>query len=252
MSGLLNETTNDEADDEVQETGLNDSSTTPAEENSEATEGEFNAAEWEAQLGYEEGAFKDCKSVEDVLKVAAESADKTILAGLTAPAAEAEPTPFPTIDTSKPETPPVTAPAATGNAEIDALKQRLGLMEAEIKQAKEISQKAILAEQERRLLKEVDSWASPKYGVGKNRNSNQYRAFQAFVGEMRTYIAGRAAMGQDIPDIEVVARRVRAFHEGVLPKTPKGKTVPLGTPGTSKADKGDKGPKNIYDVIKGL
>lgn len=257
----MSDETKDDVKEEVNdETGLNASQANESQSDDSATtetdSGDFNPAEWEAQFGLEEGSLKDCKSVEEVLQAVAEAADKTILAGLTAPTNEANPSDFPKTEPEKPATPAQsgTQTQSSGNAEIDALKQQLGLIQQEIRQSREVAEKAILAESERRLNKEIDSWASAKYGVGKNRNSKQYRAYQALVNEMRTYVAGRAALGQSIPDVEIIARQVRAFHDDTFKPTALklNKQAPLGTPGTSKEHKGDKGPKNIYEVIQQL
>lgn len=258
MSKALKE--NEEA---TTETGLSesqvtesqtDTNETPTEDASEAAE--FDAAEWETQYGFEPGALADCKSAEEAIATIAEAADKTILAGLTSkPAAEADGSPF---TQTKPDGKDEPGSGKTGNAEIDALKAELNLIKSEIGQSKAAAEQAQLQQLEQRLDREIDKWASPKYGTGKNRNSKQYRQYQGFRDEMRSYVAGKIAMGKAVSndDLEAIARQVRVFHDDTYKPTAQKlaeNQQPLGKPGTSTDMRpGDKQPKNIYEVIQNL
>lgn len=251
MSEILNDAAEQTTETGLNESQANENQTADDAQNESATTEEFSAAEWETQFGLDAGSLKDCTSVEDVLKAVAETADKTILAGLTAaPAAEADASPF-----SGQQPAPKNDPTSgkTGNAELDALKQELGLLREEIIQSKKSAETAQLSTLSTRLDKEIDGWASPKYGVGTNRNSKQYREYKALREEMRTYVAGQIAMGRAVStdELETIARRVRVFHDDTYkPTKPTSKQTPLGTPGTTKDARASvPEARNIHDLV---
>lgn len=232
------ETTTDETTEQTSSSGT---------ETAGDNDGEFNPAEYEASFGLPAGSLKDVTDADSALKVIREHTDKLLIAGLSAggaadlPTAEEKPAPKPKADDKK--------PVASGNAEIDALRAELAEVKGTIANQTKAQQQSQLQELDRRILTEIDSWKSPKYGVGTTRNYKQVKATRALREILLTHVAGYQATGQPIPLVETALRQVRVHDDEDYKPVVKKKDGALGTPGRSGKSGGDTTPANIHQAL---
>lgn len=232
--------------------------TSPSTAGEATSSDSFDAASIEEAFGLPAGALKDVKDSDSALSAVREYTDKVTAAGLglespfAAPAAPAAP-----AAVAAPAKQPGQPAAKAGEVETPTYltKADIDKMFADREQEQQTKQSnAMLAELQRRLDAEVDIWASPKYGVGKQRTVKQIRAKKDLDDLILTHIAGASAMGDSLPVAEVLARRVRLLDdETYKPGVAGAAAVPLGTPGASKAaaSEAKEGPRNIHEAVLG-
>jgi len=194
----------------------------------------FDPTPFEQEFGLGAGSLKDAKSVDDVLaKIAANPFDDL----------------FDESDADNPSEPP--APN-----EVEALKQQLAELQQQnqsLQQHLESHLAAQKAEVARRLDAAIDGFASPKYGVGKNRTLKQVQAAAALREKVERFALGLAHAGEEIPPIEVLAARVRQFDDDTFKPTAKPvDRTPLGTPGTQRGGSQVNGeqPRSIHHALQ--
>lgn len=216
----------------------------------------FDAAPIEEAFGLPAGTLKDVKDNDSALSAVDEYINKVTVAGiglpspleqakLAAPVAAAPATPQP----GQPAAKPVEGqPQYMTRADLDAYY-------AEKETAQQTAQfNAFMGELDRRLDAEIDSWASPQYGVGKQRNVKQIKAHAEVKDMIKTHIAGAVATGQVLPQAEILARRIRRLEDTTYtPGKPVQAAAPLGTPGAAKAvtTENKDGPRNIHEAVLG-
>jgi len=238
--------------EELETAEVENGSTDSVPDNESETTEEFDASIFEVEFGLPEGSLKDAKSADDVMAIVRESVDKTLIAGLGQPA----PTQQPAAPAGFQSAADVIAKGGKKDGEGAAklapeIQAQFEAMQKRIDELEGASQRAVAQDLERRLQKEIDSWKSDKYGSGKTRNFKQARAKKELEELIITHALGFRATGQAIPDVEVLARQVRAFDDDTYkPTAKKPAQTPLGTPGTGKADKGGaKEPRNIHEAL---
>lgn len=225
---------------------------------------EFDAAELEHAFGLPQGSLKDATDAESALSIIKEHTDKTLIAGLgfagAAADAPADPTPAPAKGAAKGAAPAASKAAEAGQAaaseSIEELRERIAKLEGALTATAQASKAQQLAELDRRMQTEIDSWKSPKYGTGKARNYAQTRAMKNLRELVATQVAGLQATNQPLPVIEKVLQQVRVFDDAEsladLAKQLKGKKPAdaVGAPGkTGKSGKPDGAPKNIHEAF---
>lgn len=209
----------------------------------------FDAASIEEAFGLPAGTLKDVKDNDSALSAVREYTDKLTVAGIGVESPLGKPAEAPAAkQAGQPAAPPAEGdkPQYLTKADIDKLF-------ADRDKAQQTQQTgAMLTELDRRLEAEINSWASPKYGVGKQRTFKQVKAFNDLKDMIVTHIAGAATTGQQLPIGEVLARRVRLLDDETYKPTVAGAAaVPLGTPGAAKAvtDANKDGPRNIHEAV---
>lgn len=147
-----------------------------------------------------------------------------------------------------------TAPAATN--EVEALRTQLAERDSELQSLRGQLEAQFAAQQqqlESRLATAIDRFASPKYGVGRNRTLAQTQQAQAFRGKVLAYADTLARMGEPLPTIEVLAEQVRRIDDNTFkPDAAKpAPPAPLGTPGTNRDARygGADQPRNIHEAV---
>lgn len=229
--------------------------TSPSTAGEATSSDSFDAASIEEAFGLPAGALKDVKDTDSALSAVREYTDKVTAAGLGLESPFAAPA-APAVVTAPAKQPgqPAVAPAE-GEKPTFLTKADIDKMFADRDHEQQTKQSnAMLAELQRRLDAEVDIWASPKYGVGKQRTVKQIRAKKDLDDLILTHIAGASAMGDSLPVAEVLARRVRLLDdETYKPGVAGAAAVPLGTPGASKvaASEAKEGPRNIHEAVLG-
>lgn len=206
--------------------------------------GDFDPAAVAAMYGVPAGTLSGVEDMDGAISAIRSYTDQKLIAGLGADDDE--------------ETPPPPAKVAAddkkgGNAEIDALRAELAEVKASVSKQfdRELKQKE--SELDRRIKAEIDSWQSPRYGVGKTRNFNQTKATKNLSKLLRTHIRGHEAGGEPLPLIEVLLRQVRVFDDDTFkPTTTKAADKgAVGTPGTSRETKEDKdAPRSIHHAFQ--
>lgn len=156
----------------------------------------------------------------------------------------------PEVDDADPE------PAAP-NAEVESLRQQLAERDnqiAALNQHLEAQLAAQRSEIERRMSAAIDAFASPKYGVGRNRNIAQLTATNALREKIRKTVNALAHAGEQIDSIETIAARVRQFDDDsfVLGAKPPAPCEPLGTPGVGRGGSkiGGEQPRTIHHALQ--
>lgn len=230
-------------------TGLN---TTGAESGAaeQTDDGAFDAESLEMSFGLPPGSLKDVKDEASALEALKEMTDKTLLAGLGQSFNPAEEKSAAEIAAENDKAAGKSAEGKKGDetkADTELLNRLKALEAREAKREKELTQDR-LAEVDRRLIAEVDKWASPKYGVSGSRNYNQTKAVKELRDDLiPNYLGGAQASGLGIPTIEIVARRVRVHSDDTFkPAKKDDKAGSLGTPGKSRDGNDSKQPRNIH------
>lgn len=230
--------------------------TTPATVLTSETSGntaaaEFNGNEYEQSFGLPAGTLKDVKDAESALAIIRSHTDKTLLAGdtyvggATVPAAE--------TTAAKIGAAAAAAPVTGGNPELDALRAEVNELKGDREKERTAANHREVVEQLRRFESEVDSWASPKYGVTGHRTYDQQRAYRGLMGLGSTHIAGYVATNQASPAPEHVARQVRVFDDKDYKPTQNTTAKPVGTPGSGSkaANASASEPRNIHEALMG-
>ena len=212
---------------------------------------EFDPDAIEEAFGLPSGSLKDVTDTATALDLVRQLTDKTLIAGLELGDQVVEPAAAPKAPAAAPASPEPGAKTTPVNAEIEALRAQLVEVKTLIQQQTETNNQRLAAELDGRIRSEIDSWESPKYGVGKSRNFNQTKAEKELRNLARTHVAGLQVQGAVVPTVEVILRRVRAFDDADFKPTRKSAAAPLGTPGTPKgAPGGGKDePKNIHELL---
>lgn len=212
----------------------------------------FDAESLEVSFGLPPGSLKDVKDQASALAAVRDLTDKTLVAGLGLPASAADDAEQKSEkggkkpDAAKTKGTPV-------NEEIEALRAELSEVKGFIVEQTKMQKQQLVAEVDRRLDAEVDSWASPKYGVNGSRNYKQTKAYKALRDELvPRYLGGAQTAGVAIPTIEIVARRIRVHDDDTftptVTKKADEKEKPLGTPG-ARRDPSGKEPNNIHEAL---
>lgn len=214
----------------------------------------FDAASIEEAFGLPAGTLKDVKDTDSALSAVREYTDKLTVAGLGVESPLGKPAEVPAVPAAKQPGQPAAA-TAEGDKPQYLTKTDLDKLFADREQAQQEKQTtAMLAELQRRLDAEVDTWASPKYGVGKQRTVKQIRAKKDLDDLILTHIGGATVTGTTLPVAEVLARRIRLLDDETYKPTVAGAAVvPLGTPGAAKAvtTENKEGPRNIHEAVLG-
>lgn len=149
------------------------------------------------------------------------------------------------------------SPPANEDGELESLRQQLAESQSQIAalhQQVEAQLAAAQAEVQRRLDREIDSWASPTLGVGRSRTRTlkQTEAAAAFRARVHQLVNAVAQSGGAIPTIEEVARTLRPFADPAYrPGAAKSADrTPLGSPGTNRDAKGGgEQPRSIHHAL---
>jgi len=146
--------------------------------------------------------------------------------------------------------------ATSKNPELDALRAEFVEVKEKLVAREQADYKQRAADLDRRVDKEIDSWASPKYGTTKSRNFKQAQSILELRGSVTTYVKGANVEGKPVSpdDVEKMLRQVRVFHDDTYKPTPASKNgdASLGSPGTGSRSvkKDDDGPKNIHEALQ--
>lgn len=252
MSEIAQETTEPE---QIPVTGTTtpNSSDSP---NDAQVDAAFNAESLELSFGLPPGSLKDVKDEASALEAVRNFTDKVLTAGLavgTNTRVSDEPV---TSDTAVSKKQPAEKKEgeqkSAASAELDAMRAELAEVKGYLAEQQRQHQNQLLAEVDRRLAAEVDSWESAKFGVTGSRNYNQTKAFKQLRDELiPNYLGGAQATGLSIPTIEVVARNVRVHTDDTYkPGQNKADTSQaMGTPGTRKEANDKAAPKNIHEAL---
>ena len=248
-----NETVEEVVDEVVEETtdGAAQVETGETTETADETPAEFNPATLEATFGMPAGSLKDCKDQSEALDEIREYTDKVLIAGMGLEHTTGNVQKANETKATKAET-----KATGGNAELDALRAELVEVKQSIAKQTEAQEARVLAELDTRISSTIDSWKSPKYGVGKNRNFKQVKATRDLRQLLVTHVAGLQATGEPVVGVEMLLQRVRAFDDETFdPKKAGGATAHvLGTPGVgkdglAKGGTNDKLPRSIHHAL---
>lgn len=225
---------------------------------------EFDASTFEVDHGLPEGTLEGVTDGKAAVEKLREYTDKILSAGLMSSAQLSQ------ADVSQKTQTGDTKDAATkaegkadGKAEpTDFEKFRSEIMQsvkAELRAAQEQAQRAQDAEMLRqidsRIVAEIDSWNSPKYGSKDKRGYKELKAVRELRELAQTQYAGYVSQGKNSPPIETLMRQVRAFHDSDYTPSKKQATAaekkPLGTPGTRSAGVDDGQPRTIHHAVFG-
>ena len=211
---------------------------------------EFDPAVYEESFGLTPGSLKGVETAADALKQIRAAVDKDLAAGVGYGGEEF------TGGINPPEKKQAyqkiydkaTDPKPSGNADYDALRAELTEVKTKLEDREKADQEHRMAEIDRRIAVEIDSWKSDRYGVGKGRTFTQIKAANGIVDLLRTQVIGAQKQGKAV-NIETMLRQVRAFDDDTY--DPRRKPKPgnaVGKPGTGgKSDK--KGaPRSIHEA----
>lgn len=231
---------------------------------------DFDASKMEVTYGLPEGTLQDVKTEDEANQRIREHVDKLLSAGLMArPNQGADPNANSGSDDSAAAAATKQGDAAagkegkddSGNTDMAAIQKKLQEMEQRFQQQEEEKFNSLLQEAGRRLVAEVDSWESPKYGKGSNRNYNQLKAVEELRDLVTQHVAGAQVQGKNPPTIEAIARQVRKFHDDAATSNNKqddkkdsgGRSSgqpPLGTPGGANKQGDNSAPRNIHQAFQ--
>jgi len=234
-----NQETTDQASQQSDSTGSKESTATKSEN-------DFDSESLELSFGLPPGSLKDVKDEASALEMLRSHTDQTLLKGL-----RIEP------EQSQAEFPAITKPAqgkdsAEGTPDGEpAMLKRIAALESKLEDREKQFQAQQLADIERRLMSEVDSWASPKYGVTGSRTYNQTKAVRELVFELiPNYARGARSEGSQLPEPETIARRLRVHtDETYKPSKRKADSGTSGTPGQRREPAESKQARSIHDRV---
>lgn len=216
----------------------------------------FSPRQYEESLGFPAGSLKDCGTEEEALAKIRQMTDDYLNAGI----GRVEPTEEPGTPTEKNADAQKQAPNPTTleslTKKVDELSAVIAAQQKQTAEYQQANEQRALQEINQRLTKEVDSWASPKYGVSGTRSYEQNRALREFRNRVGDFVAGQSASDRACPTIEAVARScwahedAKAFADHVNGKKPGKKSPPpLGTPGNATSPRGKDSPTNIHNAV---
>lgn len=236
-------------DQEAMEQASQQSDTTGRSESTDTkSENEFDSESLEISFGLPPGSLEDVKDEASALKMLRDHADQTLLAGLVGEQTAAAPPVSPIAPAPPAKSKDVVADTLDGEP---AMLQRIAALEAKLEDREKQFLSQQLADIERRLMVEVDSWTSPKYGVTGTRSYNQTKAMRELVYELiPNYARGARSGGVQLPEPEVIARRIRVHtDESYKPSARKADANTGGTPGQRREPAGSKQPRSIHERV---
>lgn len=211
----------------------------PAPEPPGTPSDQFDPAVLEHAYGLPQGALNGAENAESATELIRAYVDRSLVEGLLSSQAAPQPADDPPADTPA-------KPVSQGTA----VEQRVAALEAEIAANKQAQKAQAEEDLKRRLLARIDSWQSPKYGVGDQRKYRQVQATRELAKLVLAHHDATTKSGQPVP-VELLADRVRLFDdEGFVPTVREKPEEALGTPGSgnSPAKKPDQ-PSNIYEAF---
>lgn len=202
----------------------------------------FDASEYEQTFGMPAGSLSGVKDADEALSKIRDFTDTSLLRG------SASGTPAP----SKPAIKTETKTETKGDSTYEALRKELDEVKSAMTKRDEAENARTMQDLNGRLNKEIDSWASAKYGVSGKRTYKQTQEYNEVCRLASVHGAGYVSSNSTMPTIESLVRSARAYHDDAytLSKQPKPETtaVPVGTPGAS--NKKQQAPANIHEALQ--
>lgn len=218
------------------------------------TESQFDAAAFELDYGLPQGTLGEAKDEAAAMEALRGYTDKLLAAGVNFNSTAKPQTPATPAqaDDKKPATPASGEKAEEAPAWAKPIIERLDKIEQQSQLAQQTQFQTQMAELDGRIVDEIDSWKSERYGTSESRGYKQTQAMNEIGQLLRTQAAGYLAQGKTPPRIETLLRQVRAFHD---PDYTPGKKAtpteakPLGTPGASGARPTSEEPRSIHHAF---
>lgn len=237
-----------------EETSTHSSADTTQTDTTTETESQFDAATFESDYGLPKGTLGDAKDENAAMEALRGYTDRLLAAGVNFKPVSPAATDGGNVSqkTEKSDT----KPAEGKEEDVPAWAQKIIDRQNALEQQSQQSQQAQFQNQMRdldgRIMAEIDSWESPRYGTSQSRGYKQTQSLQELGQLIRTQAAGYLAQGQTPPRIETLLRQVRAFHDpDYTPgkKAAPAEAKPLGTPGASGARATEEEPRSIHHAF---
>lgn len=254
MSVGLETTVNDDqvTDDKASESAASASILSGSSESQTQSESEteFDPEFYEETFGLPAGSLKDVTDAQSALDMIRSFTDRTLIAGLSGFTGGAD----------VPETKAAPAVPAAPKAEekkgeatpTDFAKFKAEMMaefDAKLNAERSAAAQAAIAQ---RISAKIDSWSSPKYGVGTARTYKQAREAKRLAEMVYEHANAAAALGQQVT-VESTLERLRLIDDETY--APSKAKAQVGTPGAGgkMGAKGDasKMPRNIHEALRG-
>jgi len=219
------------------------------------TESQFDAASFELDYGLPQGTLADAKDENAAMDALRGYTDRLLAAGIQLkPATPAKDSGDGSPGGAAPAQAAQPAEAKAGDNEPPAwakpIIERINAIEQQSQTASQAHFQNQMRELDDRIMTEIDTWASPRYGTSQSRGYKQTQELQQLGQLIRTQAAGYLAQGQTPPRIETLLRQVRAFHDpDYKPGKPAAATTPLGTPGASASRATEEEPRSIHHAF---
>lgn len=243
------ETTNPEPEDkeaEVKDAAARTPAGSSESQEQSQSETEFDPGFYEETFGLPAGSLKDVTDAQSALDMIRTYTDRTLITGLAGFSGGAD---IPdTKAASNAEQRVADDKKAGAPTDFEKLKAELRAeWQTELRQQQE---QAMMAETTRRVAAKIDSWGSPKYGVGNNRNYKQAREAKRLIEMVFDHARVAAARGEAVTP-EATLERLRLIDDETYVPS-KGKAQ-VGTPGAGgkMGAKGDaaKMPRSIHEAL---